>query len=151
MVTVGSLQPLLSSSLPNLQPSGVKTRISKHQRKEFANILHQISRATAGQSFKAPVEQLWPEFAGAYAAKVPNPIDLGTIQLKLKNDMYPSVDALKADVVLLYQNSVDFNGVDHIITSTALEVRDTILSAIDDLGEGKSSIMLRASSRVTGA
>ncbi|PVH70705.1 hypothetical protein DL98DRAFT_540644 [Cadophora sp. DSE1049] len=142
---------LPSSYLPDLQPSGVEGRITKHQCKEIANILDHISRTTAGQSFKAPVEQLWPEFAGAYAAKVPNPIDLGTIQLKVKNDIYPSVDAFRADVVLLYQNSIDFNGVDHIITSTALEVRDTILSALDDMEEGKSSMMLRASTRITGA
>lgn len=113
--------------------------------------MNHIRQTTAGQSFKAPVQQLWPECAGAYAAKVPNPIDLGTIQLKVKNNIYLSVDDFKADVDLLYQNSVDFNGVEHIITSTALEIRDAILSALEDMEEGKSSMVLRASARVTGA
>ena len=55
--------------------SGVQARITGRQSTEIANILNHISRNPAGQSFKAPVEQLWPECAGAYAIKVSNPID----------------------------------------------------------------------------
>jgi len=84
------------------QVSGVQARITKRQSKEIANILNYIGRTLAGQSFKAPVKQLWPEYAGAYAAKVSNPIDLGSIQMKVKNNIYPSVDDFRADIVLLY-------------------------------------------------
>ena len=84
------------------QVNGVQARITKRQSKEIANALNHISRTPAGQSFKAPVEHLWPECAGAYAAKVPNPIDLGTILVKVKNNIYSSVDDFRADVVLLY-------------------------------------------------
>ena len=91
------------------------------------------------------MKKLWPEYADTYAAKVPNPIDLGTMEMKVKNDIYPSIDEFRADVVLLYQNSVDFNGTDHIITSAALEVRDTILKAISDVGNDGTP--LRASAR----
>ncbi len=91
---------------------------------------------------------LWPEYADTYAAKVPNPIDLGTIEMKVRDKMYPSIDELRADVILLYQNSVGFNGTDHIIiTSAAIKVRDTILKAISDIQEGKDSTSLRASAR----
>ncbi|KAH6704281.1 hypothetical protein BKA61DRAFT_680537 [Leptodontidium sp. MPI-SDFR-AT-0119] len=128
---------------------GLRAPITKHQSKEIASILNYISQTPAGQSFKAPVEQLWPEYAGAYAAKVANPIDLGTIRAKVKDNMYSSMDDFRADVALLHQNSVDFNGVDHIITSTALEVRDTILTALSDLEEGKYS-MFRSSTRFPG-
>jgi Bromodomain len=78
-------------------------------------------------------------------AKVPNPIEIGTIQVKVKNNIYSSIDDFTADVVLLYQNRVEFNGVDHIITSAALEVRDTILDALE---EGKGRTRLRESNRV---
>jgi hypothetical protein len=107
--------------------------MTKLQAQELANTLNQISQTPAGQSFKVPVEQLWPECADAYAAKIPNPIDLGTIETKLKDDKYPSIDAFRADVILLYQNSVDFNGIGHIITGAALEVREEIFKAISDM------------------
>ncbi|KAF4630855.1 hypothetical protein G7Y89_g7280 [Cudoniella acicularis] len=45
-----------------------------------------------------------------YITKVPNPIDLGTIEMKLKSNIYHSIDDFRDDVILLYQNSVDFNG-----------------------------------------
>jgi hypothetical protein len=121
------------------QTNGMQTSLTKRQAKDLASTLSHISRTQAGQSFKAPVEQLWPDCADAYAAKVPNPIDLGTIETKVKNNIYHSIEDFKVDVVLLYQNSVDFNGIDHIITSAALEVQDTILKAISDMEEGKGS------------
>ncbi len=127
--------------------NGVQTPITKLQAKEIANTLNHISRTQAGQSFKAPVEQLWPECAEVYAAKVPNPIDLGTMEMKVKNNIYPSMDDFRADAILLYENSLAFNGIDHIITSAALEVRDTILKAISDMEEGKGNTILRASIR----
>jgi hypothetical protein len=109
--------------------------------------LNDISRTQTGQSFKAPVKQLWPECTEVYAVKVPNLINLGTIEIKVKNNIYHSLDEFRADAVLLYENSVVFNGIDYIITSAALEVRDTILKAISDIKEGKSSTTLRASIR----
>jgi hypothetical protein len=136
----------VATSPTKSQANGVQTRITKRQSKEITKTLNQISRTLAGQSFKAPVKQLWPEYADTYAVKVPNPIDLGTIEIKVKNDIYLSIDEFRADVILLYQNSVDFNGIEHIITSAALEVRDTILKAINDMEEGKGST--RASTRV---
>ena len=136
-----------ASSPTKSQTNEVQTSITKRQAKEIANTLNHISRTQAGQSFKAPVEQLWPECADAYAAKVPNPIDLGTMEMKVKNNIYPSMDDFRADVILLYKNSLDFNGIDHIVTSVALEVRDTIFNAISEIEEGKGSTILRASIR----
>ena len=121
------------------------TLITKSQAKELTRIVNNISRTLAGQSFKAPVMKLWPQYADTYSAKVPNPIDLGTIEIKLKDDMYPSIAEFRADINLLYQNSVDFNGIENIVTSAALDVRDTFLIAISDLEEGRSST--RTSSR----
>ncbi len=127
--------------------NGIQTPITKRQAKEIAKTLNHISQTEAGQSFMAPVKQLWPECADAYAARVPNPVDLGTIKMKVKNNIYHSMDDFRADVVLLYENSLNFNGIDHIITSAALEVRDTILEAISDIEQGKHSTILRASNR----
>jgi Bromodomain len=99
--------------------------------------MNNICRTPAGRNFKALVEQLWPEYADAYATKIPHRIDLSIIQTRLKDKMYSSIDDFKTDVVLLYQNNIDFNGIDHIITSTALEVRDAILKATNDIEKRK--------------
>jgi bromodomain-containing factor 1 len=65
----------------------------------------------------------------------------------VKNNIYPSIDDFRANAILLYENSLAFNGIDYIITSAALEVRDTILKAISDIKESKGSTISRASTR----
>ena len=65
------------------------------------------------------------------------------MEMKLKNNIYPSIDNFRADAILLYENSLAFNGIDHIVTSVALELRDTILKAISDVEGGKCSTALR--------
>jgi Bromodomain len=67
--------------------------------------------------------------------------------MKVKNNIYPSINDFKADVILLYKNSLNFNGIDYIVTSVTLKVRDTILKAISDIKGGKGSTILRALSR----
>jgi len=67
--------------------------------------------------------------------------------MKVKNNIYPSIDDFRADVILLYKNSLNFNSIDYIVTSIALKVRDTILKAISDIKGGKGSIILKASNR----
>jgi hypothetical protein len=67
--------------------------------------------------------------------------------MKVKNNIYPSINDFKADVILLYKNSLNFNGIDYIVTSVALKVRDTILKAISDIEGGKGSTILRALSK----
>jgi hypothetical protein len=65
----------------------------------------------------------------------------------VKNNIYPSIDDFRADVILLYKNSLNFNSIDYIVTSVALKIRDTILKAISDIEGGKGSTILRALSR----
>jgi len=67
--------------------------------------------------------------------------------MKVKNNIYPSIDDFRADVILLYKNSLNFNSIDYIVTSVALKIRDTILKAISDIEGGKGSTILRALSR----
>jgi hypothetical protein len=116
-----------------------QTAMTKRESECLVKTLRHISRTRAGWSFKAPVEKLWPNCAAAYAAKIPNAIDLGTMEMKLKNDLYRSTTDFKADVALLYQNSVDFNGISHAVTSAAIEVRNAILNAVSEMEKGKTS------------
>ena len=62
--------------------------------------------------------------------------------MKLKDNIYPSMDAFRADAILLYQNSIDFNGIDHTIASAALEARERFLKAINDIEGGENSMIL---------
>jgi bromodomain-containing factor 1 len=104
------------------------TTITPYESKEIIKILKNVVRTANGKNFRKSVRALWPNFADAYYAKIPHPVDLATMENNLKEEKYPSMDDFKAEVDLLYENAVTFNGENHEVTASAKVVRDAILS-----------------------
>ncbi|KAL3427151.1 Bromodomain-containing factor 1 [Phlyctema vagabunda] len=102
--------------------------ITPYQAKELIKIIKNAARTQGGKNFRAPVDTLWPQFAEQYALLVPNQIDLGTMEKKVRDGAYPTLESFQSDVRLLYNNAVLFNGVDHMISKAARDVKDSILS-----------------------
>ncbi|KAA8565386.1 hypothetical protein MFRU_045g00730 [Monilinia fructicola] len=114
--------------------NGSTTRpITQHETKEIVKIIKNVIKTAAGKNFRSPVAILWPGFAEAYAQKVENEIDLGTMEKKIKSGEYPSIQAIKDDAVLLYENAVAFNGLDNPITVAANDVKTSIISKLGSL------------------
>lgn len=105
-------------------------RITPYVSKEIVKVLKNCLRTNAGKNFRASVRELWPGFADAYEAKVPNPIDLSIIENKVKAGQYATMDDFKADINLVHSNAVLFNGNDHVISVAGKDVRDSILSKV---------------------
>jgi bromodomain-containing factor 1 len=100
-----------------------------YQVKEIAKALRSIKSTTEGRNFKGPVVELWPMIKDGYLAKVSNPIDLHTIEIKLKEG-YASLSDYVRDIDLLHDNCVIFNGPEHEVTRAAVKVRDVLLSKL---------------------
>jgi len=101
--------------------------ISPYQSKEIIKILKAVAKTKDGKNFRAPVRTLWPNFADQYAAKIPNEIDLATMETKVREGKYAAMSDFKADVQLLYDNALTFNGDPHLVTKAADAVRQAIL------------------------
>ena len=106
--------------------------ITPWQARKIRGILAGIKKTKAGGSFKQPVEIMWPALWQEYQAKVPDPIDIGTMEKRLKGGdpnykPYPTLGDFKNDLQLLYDNSVRFNGEVHDVTRSAQTVRDQVL------------------------
>jgi bromodomain-containing factor 1 len=104
--------------------------ISPHEVKEIVKIVKNVARTQAGKNFRLPVKTLWPTVAEQYAEKIPNQIDFETMEHKLKQNLYSTLDDFKADVELIYTNALAFNGADHTVTNAAIEARDAVLNRI---------------------
>lgn len=128
-----SLPAESASSTMNGYGASAQSQITEYQEQEMLKALKNIAQRGQGKNFKRPVVELWPSFADAYLAKVHNPIDLGTMQTKIINKVYQSMEEVKADAQLLYDNAVTFNGADHDITKGAAEVKKAILSKTEHL------------------
>jgi bromodomain-containing factor 1 len=107
--------------------------ITTYEGKEISKIVNSVMKTPAGRNFRAAVSVLWPTFAESYATKVSYPIDLKTIEKKIRTNVYPTKEDFKADVRLIYDNAVIFNGPDHTVTMAAQEVRDAILTMTSNL------------------
>ncbi|RDW62869.1 hypothetical protein BP5796_11171 [Coleophoma crateriformis] len=102
--------------------------ITPYQTKEIIKAVKLVVRSNNGKNFRLPVAQLWPNFAEEYKMRIPNEIDLGTIEQRVRTRYYSGWAAFRADVNLLANNALTFNGPDHSITLAADEVRQSLLS-----------------------
>ncbi|ORY63929.1 Bromodomain-containing protein [Pseudomassariella vexata] len=117
-------------------------RITQYQSKELRAKIGNIKKTKSGMNFRQSVEKLWPGIWPNYKALVDSPVDLTLFEAKLREDRYSNYGEFKADVRLLYENALKFNGADHIVTRAAGQVREKILvelPAIAKMGEPTKS------------
>ncbi len=104
--------------------------ITPYQTKEIAKQIRNTKSTIEGRNFKGPVVDLWPSIKELYLSKIDNPIDLTLIENRVKKEHYKSISYYIGDVKRLYDNCVTFNGPDHDVTTSAIKVRDSLLSKI---------------------
>ncbi|KAH6683155.1 hypothetical protein B0J14DRAFT_140110 [Halenospora varia] len=107
--------------------------ITQHEQKEIIKILKNVARTSYGRNFKAPVKELWPNFAALYAEKIAHEVDLATMETNLKNNFYANIDQFRAEVELIYANAVAFNGEAHGIAASAKQTTDSILDKVANI------------------
>ncbi|KAI1084322.1 Bromodomain-containing protein [Whalleya microplaca] len=107
--------------------------ITPYQNKQIRAALASIKKTKNGGNFRQSVERLWPGLWNDYKLKVPNPVDISLFESKLRENKYADYAAFKADVRLLYENSLTFNGPQNVITIAAGMVRDTIYSRLPEI------------------
>ncbi|KAK6955626.1 hypothetical protein Daesc_003268 [Daldinia eschscholtzii] len=109
--------------------------ITPFQNRQIRQVLAGVKKTKNGLNFRQPVERLWPVLWEDYKSKIENPVDISLFEAKLREDKYANYGALKADIQLLYENSLTFNGENNPITLAAGIVRDQILARLPDISK----------------
>ncbi|KAL2134378.1 hypothetical protein VTI74DRAFT_297 [Chaetomium olivicolor] len=106
--------------------------ITEWQNKQIRQVLAGVKKTKAGALFRLPVSQLWPGLWAEYSAKVARPMDISTMEKRLRGDgsPYATIGEFKRDIDLMVQNSVSFNGDFHDVTMSAKMARESILSRL---------------------
>ncbi|KAK3989634.1 Bromodomain-containing factor 1 [Cladorrhinum sp. PSN332] len=120
---------------PNGEPKALdddsldNNRISDWQNRQIRQVLAGVKKTKVGLSFRQPVQTLWPLLWAEYSARVSNPVDISSMEKRLRGDSTPYITLgdFKADLQLLVDNSVSFNGPNHEVTMQAMECRKAIL------------------------
>ncbi|RGP76100.1 hypothetical protein FLONG3_5491 [Fusarium longipes] len=100
-------------------------KLTAHQRREFRKVLGRVKKTKSGGHFKDSVPKLWPGLAESYLAKIEKPMDLSEIDRTLRDAIYTTIGDFQNDLVLMYDNTLTFNGTLHEVTTSAFNaIRD---------------------------
>lgn len=92
------------------------------QYKAATRIVTNIKRVQCSANFREPVDYVKHQIP-TYPDVIKNPMDLKTLETRLKVNPRPSVDAFVADFNLIVDNCLTFNGPVHAVTGFANQMK----------------------------
>lgn len=128
----GSPAPLTANGKSRMlaDPALENNPITGFQNKEIRKVLGLIKKTKAGTHFRQSVQVLWPTLWDQYRSLIARPIDISSIEGKLRDNKYATLGQFRKDVNLIEENAVTFNGVNHDVTTWA---RTTVAQIFDRL------------------
>lgn len=116
-----SLAPPAANGTP---PPGKPSSITQAQHKFLMKSMTSLKRMNDSRFFRDPVDIVKLNIPNYYSI-IKHPMDLRTIEKTLRDGQYTSVEALISDFNTMVQNSVTFNGPDHIVSQEGLKLKAT--------------------------
>ncbi|KAF2460373.1 Bromodomain-containing protein [Lineolata rhizophorae] len=115
--------PELPTPTTTAPPAYDTEPLTRPQQKFLLERLRNAKKLKSAYAFLAPVD------AGklnipTYYTIITNPMDLSTMEAKLKKDAYSSVKAFMEDVHLMAENAKKFNGPEHAVTKSGHELEE---------------------------
>lgn len=107
------------TGLTMIDPSIEPNPITGYQSKQIRTILGLIKKTKAGAQFKQSVQILWPGLWESYRQSISQPVDITTIEKRLREGHYTCLGDFKKDVQLIEDNAVTFNGMNHDVSKWA--------------------------------
>ncbi|KAL7624665.1 transcription initiation at TATA-containing promoter protein [Parahypoxylon ruwenzoriense] len=135
LVVAGALSPGQAPPHQPVDQSFDDQAITPFQNRQLRQVLASIKKTKNGGNFRQSVERLWPGLWSDYVSKIKSPVDISLFEAKLREDKYANYREFKADVQLLYENSVIFNGPTNVISVAASMVRDQLLSRLPEISK----------------
>ncbi|KAI1262312.1 Bromodomain-containing protein [Xylariaceae sp. FL1019] len=114
----------MSKAIPDDAP------ITLFQNRKVREVLGNVKKTKNGHNFRRSVSDLWPALWDDYMTKIDTPIDISAMEAKLREGKYDNYGQLKADLKLLFENAVQFNGEMHDVTRAAAHVREYVLQRL---------------------
>jgi histone acetyltransferase len=99
---------------------------------QVASLLQAVLKEPFSLPFREPVSD---KLVPGYSSVITNPMDLSTMIMKNNERWYSTRDQLRADVKLMIENCVLFNGPRHEVTRLGNETVNFLYSRIDKLVE----------------
>ncbi|KAE8352360.1 Bromodomain-containing protein [Aspergillus coremiiformis] len=108
---------------PDVTTNGNAT-MTRVQHKFLLKGIQSLKRMNDSRFYREPVDPIKMNILH-YPQIIRHPMDLGTMERNLKNNGYKTVQAVIDDFNLMVQNSLTFNGPDHIVAQEGQKLKAT--------------------------
>lgn len=116
--------PTPAAETPSAVPAGGEAGITKMQHKFLTKCLSSLKRMHDSRFYREPVDAVKLNIPN-YHNVITQPMDLGTMEKKLKAGQYPSPQAVVDDFALMVRNALTFNGPDHLVSQEGQKLEAT--------------------------
>ncbi|KAJ5179803.1 hypothetical protein N7492_003013 [Penicillium capsulatum] len=124
--------PTPAAETPGPAPNGGQTGISKMQHKFISKSITSLKRMHDSRFYREPVDPIKLNIPN-YHNVITRPMDLGTIEKKLKANEYASPQAVSDDFALMVQNAATFNGKEHLVAVEGEKLKATFEKQMSNL------------------
>lgn len=105
------------------QPESTSAPLTPLQTKFLIRTVTTVKRTHDARFFKLPVDYVKLNIP-SYPTIITHPMDLHTMEDKLKRGEYKTLTEVNADIKLMVDNSITFNGREHIVAVEGLRLKD---------------------------
>ncbi|OJJ44053.1 hypothetical protein ASPZODRAFT_145179 [Penicilliopsis zonata CBS 506.65] len=103
---------------------GAHEGVTKMQHKFLVKSVQSLKRMHESRFYREPVDPIKMNIPH-YPSIITEPMDLGTIERKLKRNEYASVQLVIDDLHKMVRNALVFNGPDHMVTKEGQKLKET--------------------------
>ena len=111
---------------------GESDKITPPRLAHMKKIISNLKKSNTSQWFRAPVDYVTMKIPN-YPIIITHPMDLGTIDTKLKSQAYSSAREFVDDFNLIVNNAVTFNGAEHVVAQTAKKMQVSFNNQMSNL------------------
>jgi len=116
--------PSPAAETPGAMPAGGQSGLTKLQHKFISKSLSSLKRMHDSRFYREPVDPIRLNIPN-YTSVITRPMDLGTMEKKLKANEYSSPQEVVDDFALMVGNSLTFNGPDHLVAQEGQKLQAT--------------------------
>ena len=128
--TAATSAAVAADVLPQVEPDGPQVpKMHASWQKMCTNVLNAVMEQDSSQFFLDPVDPVALQIPD-YFTIIKEPMDLGSVEKKLKRGRYKSIDEFAADVRLTFKNAQQYNGRAHPVSIAAAQLRDCFEEAL---------------------
>merc|ERR1711939_1294402 len=132
-VPMAALSPIPNGETPTTTgPGDGDDTVTQARLAHMKKVTSNLKKSNSSAPFRQPVDHVALNIP-SYPDIVKQPMDLGTIDSRLKQNKYTSVSAFISDFNLIVDNCVKFNGPEHGITQQARKMESSFKSQMKNL------------------